>query len=122
MPRVSAAEVKVLIDTDRDPIPFIDIATLMVDEDLATLTPVMSDDRLLQIELYLAGHFLAITEERGGLAGSETGESKETYFVKSDQGLNLTRFGQQAILLDTTGTLAAIAKSGSAKKARFTVI
>ena len=119
MARVTDAEVKAIIDTSRSVDPFITTATLLVNEELAASTT-LSSSRLQQIELYLAAHFVAVTEERGALTASEKGDASEDYGIQVGSGLNGTRYGQQAIALDTTGKLASIASS--ANKARFTLV
>lgn len=103
MALVTDEEVKQLIDTERDMTPFIDIADLIVSEQLATSG--LSSARLKQIELYLAAHYAAITEERGSLKSIKVGEATDTFDTQAGQGLKLTRYGQQAISLDTSGTL-----------------
>jgi hypothetical protein len=68
------------------------------------------------ITLYLAGHFTALTYERGGLIRDRMGDGDQSWSDSMDaKGLRLTRFGQQAVMLDTTGELAAL---DSAKKGR----
>src|SRR3972149_6681693 len=101
----------------------IETATLLVDEELATAG--LSDARLTQIELYLAAHFLAITAREGPLAGETLGEASERDHNIYAAGLRSTRFGQQAVLLDTSGVLAAIAAKSenlNRKDALFRVI
>ncbi len=120
MARVTSSEVKGLIKTNFDVDPFIAIATLMVDESLVNQS--LSDARLTQIELWLAAHFVAVAEERGALVSSEKGESKEEYEIKVGEGLNMTRFGQQVLMLDTTGILAEQGTNTSVKKAQFRVV
>ncbi len=122
MARVSDPEVKQIIDTARDTTPFIDSANLIVDESLVGLTPALSAARLKQVELYLAAHFTAITEERGALTESETADSSEGYEVKVGEGLKATRYGQQAILLDSSGTLESLAEGGSSRQAEFRIV
>ena len=109
MLRVSDDEVKAVIQTNNTTIPFIDTANLIVTENLVGLGH--SDGRLKQIELYLAAHFVAITEERGGLVRSATGDDAETYSDPKGKGFESTRYGQQAMALDTTGTLAKFGKN-----------
>lgn len=106
MALVTDNEVKALIDTERDTTPFINIAHLVVSEQLSGKG--LSTDRLTQIELYLAAHFTAVTEERGSLKSIKIGESTDTFDTMAGQGLKLTRFGQQAISLDTSGTLKSM--------------
>ncbi len=119
--RVTSVEVKGLVDTDRDVDQFIETANLIVDEGLLDVGH--SEPRLKQIELYLSGHFLTITEEHGGLMSSSEGESKET-FNPGDEGkgggYQMTRYGQQALALDTSGTLSA--DSRTTNKAEFRVV
>lgn len=101
----------------------ISTAQLIVQEDLAAAG--LSDARLSRIWLYLAAHFLLMTTERGGITSSRTGDqSQETYGgakVLGD-GLSFTRFGHQAIALDTSGTLAKMAGLDTSKDAQFRVL
>ena len=107
--RVIAAEVKEIIDTNKsDQVVddnFIATATFVVDD--ALLNSSFNDDKLKQIELYLAAHFVCIAEEKGGIIldkyGDATQEMQEIYSA----GIMSTRFGQQALMLDTSGILAA---------------
>jgi hypothetical protein len=61
---------------------------------------------LLQIEVYLAAHFAAVSYLRWGQ--EQTGASQEQKQYKVDLSLNLTVFGQQAMILDTSGKLAKL--------------
>lgn len=118
MARVTSSEVKGLIATKFDVDPFIATANLLIDEILVGQS--MSDERLKTIELWLAAHFVAVAEERGALMGSSKGDSEETYKIVVGTGLNMTRFGQQALSLDTTGLLAE--KTTTLKPAQFRVV
>jgi len=120
MPRVTSSEVKGLIKTNFDVDTFIAVATMMVDETLVGQG--LTDARLKQVELWLSAHFVAVAEERGALTGSDKGDSEETYEIKVGEGLNMTRFGQQAIFLDTTGLLAEETVGAATKKAEFRVV
>ena len=112
--RVSEAEVKTLIDTNREVSPFIDDAHLIVNETL--LARGLTEERLKLIEKYLAAHLVALTEERGGLVRFKVGDSSEEYQLDKGAGIAQTRYGQQAIDLDTTGTLRAMSrKKGQAE-------
>ena len=77
---------------------------------------------LKQIELYLATHFVAITEERGGLIRSEYGDAEEWLSDIYGSGLKSTRYGQTALLLDTSGVLARISSGSDKLKASFVVV
>ncbi len=120
MPNVTAQEVQGIIEvpTDLDLAPFIATASLIVTEDLANQG--LSTGRLKQIELYLAAHFAAIKDEHGALMKSKTLNAEEQYGGSFTQGLNLTRYGQQAIVFDTSGVLAAMAEPN--KRAEFRVV
>ena len=95
-------------------------ANLVVDEDLAGAG--LSQARLDLIATYMGAHFATVTFERGGLTRQKAGESADTYKtgLDSDQGYLLTRFGQQAVALDTSGTLALNATP--MQKAEFRVV
>lgn len=90
--------------------PYIDVATLIVTEELALAGH--SSDRLKQIELYLSAHFAVITLERGGMVKQKVGDAEETYQVPgfNTVGLVTTRFGQQVVILDSSGKLAALSQ------------
>jgi len=72
------------------------------------------------VELFLASHFVAIVEERGGILEAEFAGARELYSDIYESGLRSTRFGQQAIFFDASGTLARL---GTAKqKAEFRIV
>jgi hypothetical protein len=118
MSLVSDDEVKALIDTQRDTRPFIATAHIVVSEQL--IGKGLSDDRLKQIELYLAAHYTAVSEEHGALKSSKMGESTDVYDLNVGEGLKLTRFGQQALSLDTSGTLRSMGRTGA--NAQFRIL
>lgn len=124
---VTDSQVKAIIDTDRDTTSFITTAQLVYDEEVATAASeqsrTVSADRQDQIVLYLAAHFVCITEERGGLRRSKMGDSDESYKApgNNDVGLASTRYGQMAMMLDPTSTLSSLS-AGAKLKARFSVI
>ena len=120
--RVTDSEVRALIDTDRDTTPFIDVATLLVDTHL--VSGITETELLVKIELYLAAHFTAVTEERGGLVRSDVGdETREIVSDVYDTGYAMTRYGQMAMTLDYTGKLADLSATAEAKKsARLMVV
>lgn len=100
----------------------ISVADTIVTENLSGqgLTPAT----LKNIELYLAAHFVLLTVENGPLAKKALGEGVEGYHNVYGPGLMSTRFGQMAILLDTTGILAGQAQAAAKPKltALFTVV
>lgn len=122
--RVAAQEVLDLIETSLDEQvilnSMITTASLIVDEQLVGITPVISTGMLKQIELYLATHFVALVEEKGSLKGESFGDAKVFLADVYKAGFSATRFGQVAITLDTSGKLAAI--SAPQLKAEFRII
>lgn len=106
--RVTSSEVKVIVSTSIADVttPFIDMATLIVDEDLADTG--MSAARLTKIELYLAAHFVVMTEERGGLTRTRTGDAEDYFRQFTGDGLKSSRYGVAAMQLDSSGVLSTI--------------
>lgn len=105
---VTSAEVHTLypdMDANVSADPFIVTAHMLVYENLDGKG--LSDTRLKQIEMYLAAHFSAVSH--GVPSFEAAGRVQESRQYKVDLGLKNTMFGQQAIALDTTGTLRGIA-------------
>ncbi len=100
-------------------VQFIDTANLYVDTHLVP-TAGHSERMLEKIELYLAAHFVALTEEQGGITRSKLGDADESFANIYDKGFKATRFGQQALALDTSGILNNIA--ALSLKAEFRVV
>ncbi len=116
--RVTDEQVKEIIPSTADINIFIDIATNYINDVLVGKG--LSDARLADIELYLAAHFVALTEEGGSVILKRVGSTSLQFATPTQGALNnlgLTRFGQTALALDTTGALASAAK----QKARFSV-
>jgi hypothetical protein len=115
--RVNAPEVKqVFGDTsvsDDDIALLVDIASRHVDDVLSSTT--LTAGTLKDIELYLAAHLLAL--RTGNFSRRKVNDSEDEYALKTGEGLKSTRFGQQAISLDTSGKLAALGTT----RARFRV-
>ena len=109
--RTSAPEVCAIIETDLDAdavLPFIIPASALVDEHLAGFTPAISDGLLLQIETYLAAHFLALFDPR---AESESADGvRFKYEGKTDMALDSSKYGQMAQVLDPSGRLKQLSK------------
>lgn len=121
--RVTAVGVKEVIETSLSDATvlasMIDTANLYVDTHLVP-DGTLSAAVLTKIELYLAAHFVALTEEKGGITRAKMGDADESYANVYDDGFQATRFGQTALILDTTGTLARL--SITSAKAEFRVI
>jgi hypothetical protein len=122
MPRSTDTDVRAYVDVPSDVLttPYISAASVVADAYLSGSG--LSEPILTQIEIFLAAHFATLAVERGGLTREQQGQSSESYQMVSTRqtGLASTRFGQQALALDSTGTLAAV---GSTKlRALFTVV
>jgi hypothetical protein len=106
MPRTTDELVRSIIDLDEDfdTTPFITDAAALVDE---VCGPYYGEDKLTRIETWVAAHFCAIRAPRKTQL-SVGGAITNMYESKVDLGLNLTRYGQQALRLDTGGYLAAL--------------
>lgn len=76
----------------------------IVTEGLAPLG--LSTVKLTLIETYLAAHFYTVAKERGALAATSMGEAKDSFHNVYTSGFGSTRFGQQAMVIDTSGKLA----------------
>lgn len=122
MPRNTVDELKKIytVHGNRDLTPFLATADLMVTEVLSSHS--LSDARLKQIEVYLAAHYATIALDRGGFRKRKMDESEDLYapIISSAKGMMSTHYGQQAIALDTSGTLANITVSPI--KAQFRVM
>ena len=126
MARTTATQVKDIIETDPSIIavdadldPFILVANELVTEVCTGTngpTTAYTATRLELIERWLAAHFYAIRDPR---ATSESAGVSASYESAVDLGMSLTRYGQQARLLDTNGGLSRLdaqIKRGAARK------
>jgi len=89
---------------------FLDDANLFVSETLVNAN--FSTARFTAIEKYICCHLMLMLTERGGLTSSQTGEySRDTYVAATfanEIGFAASRYGQQAIMLDSTGALKGL--------------
>lgn len=117
--RVSEDEVREIITPDSDItdlIPFISAANTLVSEELVGKG--LSEHRLKEIERWLTAHFISIQDRHAGRVQFEqVGETRASY-PKLGEGLKHSSYGMQVLVLDTSGTFAALGKT----KARFRVI
>lgn len=124
MLRVSHEELRTYLrlhpNEDTDLHIFLDMANGLVSEELATSG--LSDNRKKAIELNLAAHFATLALEKGGITRQRVGESEEGYRqdFSSRPNLSMTRYGQQAVMLDTSGALSGM--NAPAGKAEFRVM
>jgi hypothetical protein len=111
MARVTATEVKELISTSETITAHINTANVLVTEKLGG-NATMTADHLKEIERWMSAHFVAVSIERQ--AGKErignTAVEYAGFNTTGLQGLGLTTYGQQAMMLDTTGTLSQLGK------------
>ena len=84
--------------------PFIKAAAILVDKVAAK--NILSKETLKVIETWLAAHFYCMRDPR--TVSEKAGQVQATYQSKVDLFLSTSHYGQQAIVLDTTGTLRAI--------------
>ena len=107
--RAQSAEVQALLEDSAYTVTlFITQANIVVNELLAPGgTSALSEDRLGLIETYTAAHFATLVREKGGLAQDKMGDAEQRYHNIYKAGFSATRFGQQALFLDTTGKLSA---------------
>lgn len=110
--RVTVAEVEDLIATDltdNQVNAFINTANNVVDNNLADKS--LSAETLKYIEMWLSAHFLAM---RDRVVESERVDGEYVIKYAGDHGMNFayTQYGQQALLLDSSGTLAQLNEGG----------
>lgn len=110
-PLLVAGVIEVDLDEIPDLTPFIDVANELVTEvcENGPADPAYSLARLTYIETWLAAHFYAIRDPRTAIEG--VGTLRTHYMHKVDLMLKQTTYGQQAMLLDTAGGLAALSNS-----------
>lgn len=114
--RVTEVEVQEIIEVDSSLslTAFIAAATALVDDKLDQNIG-LGDDLLKEIERWLAAHFVAI---RIKITSQEKlGDAAENYQFKLGLNLQNTMWGQQALMLDTSGTLNRLSQGkGSVTK------
>ncbi len=104
--RTTAAKVKEILDTElEDQVveAFILGASYTIDRVFADNTE-LSDAHLAEIERWLAAHYIAATREQQ-ISEAGAGGATVKYQGNTDVGLNATMYGQQAMILDTSGKL-----------------
>ena len=113
--RTNGADVKKIIDTtytaDEIEDSFIPPANLLVTSAIGSNTTISSDLKT-EIEKWLSAHFVAIADPR--LKREEIGDAKDEYqgtIGAGSKGLMTTFYGQQAIALDPSGSLANLGKT-----------
>lgn len=106
--RVTATQVKAIIETslvDDDVTVFIATANNIVTNRLTDKG--LDDATLEQIELWLSAHLVAIRNPLKRV--EEVRDARQEFqYGKLGEGLRFTAYGQQALTLDTTGTLGTV--------------
>ena len=104
-----ATAVRELIPYDGSVDSFVELAELVVSEDVTPfVNPAYSSDRTWMITKYLAAHYIAVTTERGAVSQGVIGDARESQRITVHEGLGMTRFGQTAMALDTSGRLTLL--------------
>jgi hypothetical protein len=105
---VTAEQVQAVADVTSDVALFLTTAQNFVTTHLSGKG--LDSTELDQITLYLAAHLTILTTEKGGQRREKLGEADESYRVPGDKdtGLAQTRFGQMAMMMDSSGTLASM--------------
>jgi len=108
MARTTDDRVALLIQYDRtfitDLQPFIDDASLIIDNVVA-IAPLPTDALLELVERYLAAHLVMVTS--GQVSMEKVRSLQVQYGTLLDKGFAITHWGTTAMMLDTTGRLAA---------------
>jgi len=102
----SAVEEIIEVDSSIDLDPFIETASALVDKHCAAANSAYTAAELELIERWLSAHFYAIRDPRSLI--DYLGKLSSTIESKVDLGLNVTRYGQMAMILDSYGGLAAL--------------
>jgi len=126
--RVAEAEVRKLFPSDNamnvSVSHYIEDANVLVTELLGSSS--LSVERLTIIEKYLAAHLYVLGEHEGGVFEEQVGNSREkrgsTFTL--GRGLELTRWGQMVLAMDTTGIFAeqTIYPTSGKKEALFRLV
>ena len=115
MARVTDAEVKEIITTSKNSTPFIDVDNRYIYRILSGKG--LSEATLKDIELYMSAHLVSVTTEKGGLKTDRIGDSQRTYSIMSGKGLEMSRYGHTAQMLDTSNTLISAGKKNAVFRA-----
>ena len=121
MARTTVDQVEAIVDIDSgiSLAPFIEIANAIVTEKCATATDadgnlVHDATRLELIERWLSAHFYHIRDNRPNIDKADV--VSRAYRSKVDLGFNVTHYGQQAMLIDTSGALSRLNQQSQSGK------
>lgn len=88
--------------------PFIEVASNLVDDLLTDTPPGYSATKLELIERWLSAHFYHIRDK--AVASEQAGSVNQSFQFRLGLNLAVTMYGQQAMMIDTAGLLAAASK------------
>lgn len=115
MARATVSSVRKIIDSGKDD-TFVEAsirsANVLVDR---LVGKGMENDQLREIEIWLSAHFLSVTDRLTRFKEEKTGQSFALFEGSTKMGLEYTPFGQQAMVLDTSGTLLKVSQNKQAK-------
>jgi hypothetical protein len=94
------------VDSAVSLIPFITAASLLVDYVPSDQLPTTPTDTYEVIERWLSAHFYCMRKPRRET--ERAGDVMAKYETKIGFNLALSKYGQMAMMLDTTGTLSAM--------------
>ena len=111
--RVTPSEVREIYDYDSD-ITDIEIDIFILSANILTTKVnqkgnVTDAIQLKEIERWLSAHFVCIRDPQA--ASEKAGPVSQKLQAKVDLSFNQTRYGQQALILDTSGYLASLQKA-----------
>ena len=106
--RNTVADVRLIFAAQKDTTDatvqiFLDTAALVVDQNLVGVSPLLSDDELTKIELFLAAHLVAIKDKI--VKDRSVGDSKDTYEGWTTDYWGMSHYGQHAVMFDRTKVL-----------------
>lgn len=126
MARAAASDVTLIFSTTLTTAQinaFIATATLLVDicaTNAANCSPALSSAEAVQVEIWLSAHFASIRDPvslRSKIGDAEAWHFPAAVTTAWGKNLNLTPYGQMAIALDRTGTLANLGKQRASFRA-----
>ncbi len=108
--RTTAARVEGIIEVCGISLtPFIRLANVLTDRVAANNAEGCLDSAgLIELETLLAAHFYTLRDQQ--YQSRSTGRASATFQGRTDMGLNSSYYGQMAIALDCTGTLADLGR------------
>lgn len=113
MPRTTPPDVEDVFDTELSSSQldaWIAIANELVD-DIADADPSIGSTRLEKIEKLLAAHLASTQDQR--VSEDSVGDTSAVYQGETGMHIEATVYGQQAAMLDPTGTLASTGKGAA---------